>query len=284
MASKPTIAGPELELDAREIPGLGDQDPVATWPDQSGAGNDAIGENTPTFLDQGWTEEIPAVRLQNIAAPANNEAFQYDGSFIISSPGFTLFAVFEATDISAGLAIWGADSSSSPGNRFLELFVLADGSMVFNRSLDTYDIQTAPGVIVEGERYQVTVRFSITTGVILRVNEVEVGANPLSAGISLSYADSRLGEINEQTTGGVGQLWELISCSFGSVVTRPQHRILRLRRWKRSSLRPSFVYVLYGQSSLVSSSLTRRSLTSTVRSWSSTYETLRTHRPTRTAS
>lgn len=62
--SPPVTAGLVLHLDADQIPDVEDTDPVALWPDVSGAGNDAVtgGALSPTYKAIG-SNSLPAVRF-----------------------------------------------------------------------------------------------------------------------------------------------------------------------------------------------------------------------------
>lgn len=105
------IAGLQLWLDASQITGLGDGDPVATWPDESGNGNNATQPSSgarPTYQ----TNEInglPIIRFDGV----DDEL-----SFILTTPQpFTMFFVAkEITPAASGYGIpaWrmGYDSAS----------------------------------------------------------------------------------------------------------------------------------------------------------------------------
>jgi len=86
-------AGLKLWLDASTISGLDTGDPVATWPDRSGNGNDATasGAKQPTYLANSTLADLPVVRFDGtddgMATPLN-----------ISSGGYTVFAVFNYDD------------------------------------------------------------------------------------------------------------------------------------------------------------------------------------------
>ena len=220
MASRPIIANEEIELDVRDLT-LNDGDPVNTWPDSSGNGNDASGINTPLFVENGWTLGIDAVRLQDTGiVPNDDEAFSYDGSFFLNSD-FTIFAVFEILDISGHFAIIGSTSASTPP-RIVYLFGKSTGELIFNRGFDPYDVISAAGVIEQGKKYVVTARFAGINGMDLRVNGQEVAANPLATADIVDYAAPRIGQVNDQTTGGIGQVFGIdkhfayINCYSGA--------------------------------------------------------------------
>ena len=205
---KPLIANPEIEYDVRAL-ALNDGDPVATWPDSSGEGNDATGINTPLFVLNGWTLGVNAVRLQDTGiVPQDDEAFSFAAVPVFLNTEATFFAVFEPTDLSDGCAIIGSTSASTPP-RIFSLFVKPDGSIYFTKGFDPYNVQSAPGVIIEGRQYIVSARLNNATGMILRVNGVEVGADASADGKTniLDWASPRLGNINDQTTGGLGGIF-----------------------------------------------------------------------------
>ncbi len=185
MATKPDIANPEMEFDVRDLD-LNDGETVLIWPDASGKGNDAIraGTTTPNFVRNGWSDGIDAIRLQD-----QNQNFQE--RFIFSGePEFlnteaTFFIVFEATDLTDGVALLGSNFGTSPPPRLHSISVDIDGTIFYNKEFNPRLINSAPGVIEQGGRYIVTGRMSFVTGMILRVNGVEVGA--------LNNADARNG-------------------------------------------------------------------------------------------
>jgi hypothetical protein len=130
--------------------------------------------------------------------------------------------VVQPLDISGHMGLWGSDGGSSPGNRFIQLFVVSDGKIVFNRKLNTWDIQSAPGVIVEGEKYVITARSSGTQGMMIRVNGVQVAVDlGLTAGqITFDNLPTRIGVIDDQISGGIGRVFgekRIVWNSFHSI-------------------------------------------------------------------
>ena len=175
MADKPVIASPIFEFDTRIGHGLsqGDMTTVTLWPDQSGQGNDApLGAGTPEYLRTGWNASVPAVQI------VTGEYFDLTGGADLNNTDMTLFFVFEATDITGNLAIIGSASSSSFPRR-VTLVIKADGTLIFNFSaVAPGNCASAPGVIVGGGRYIVSLRFSQTTGMIIRAARTQVAATP----------------------------------------------------------------------------------------------------------
>lgn len=168
MATQPTIINPVMEWDARQETeaNLATVDP---WNDQSGEGNDASPVNTPQMLVTGWDAVTRAVRLEQ------TERFTYDDDAFQGNP-FTVFAVFRATSLGGspgGLAILGRSEGAAPP-RPVSLFVQPNGAIAFNLGSGASGILSASGVIVVGNDYVVTIRLSTVTGMILRVNGVEV--------------------------------------------------------------------------------------------------------------
>ncbi|MCK5650204.1 MAG: hypothetical protein KAJ42_02455, partial [Gemmatimonadetes bacterium] len=116
MATKPIIANPRGEYDARSLV-LPDQAQVVTWPDVSLAANNDLaaaggfaayqaigGVGTP------WSDTLPAVRLDDVPGPI--DVFSFPFGFGGSGTPITLFAVAEATQLDpagggGGMAFWG---------------------------------------------------------------------------------------------------------------------------------------------------------------------------------
>ena len=95
VAWNPTnIAGCVLWLDANQITGLNNGDPVATWSDMSGNGNDAtqaVGANQPTYRT-GRINGLPAVDFDggNDFLTANGAAPSFSGNDLPMSCFFVL--------------------------------------------------------------------------------------------------------------------------------------------------------------------------------------------------
>lgn len=199
MATKPTIASPRGEYDARSLV-LGDLAQVSPWPDVSGFGNNLIasggfaayqaagGAGTP------WSATLPAVRMDNVPGPI--DVFNLTG-FGTSGTAITLFVVAEATQLSpsgvgGGMAFWGtADGINPPVGVYL--FIAPDGAVWFSLGRDGgstgSNTRSAPGVVSPGERVIITARrldtpqmVGVSSGpTIIRVNGVQV-ASDLSSG------------------------------------------------------------------------------------------------------
>jgi hypothetical protein len=85
------IAGLKLWLDASRITGLADGDPVGTWSDLSGNGNDATqatGSKKPTYKTNIFNSK-PVVRFDGV-----DDFLSFTTSDL---PAFTVFLVFKAT-------------------------------------------------------------------------------------------------------------------------------------------------------------------------------------------
>jgi hypothetical protein len=200
---KPDIANPEIEFDVRSILGLNDGDTVLIWPDTSGQGNDANAQAglDPSFVVDGWTLGLPAVRMQD--SPGDeNENFQFSGEPEFVGTEVTFFLVFRVPDLSEGAAILGSSNGATPP-RIWDLSVDSDGTIFFNHQELPRLIESAPGTIVEDEMYIAVGRMSNTLGMILRVNGVEVGRNESATAKQniLSYPNARIGQSRDLRVG-----------------------------------------------------------------------------------
>ncbi len=207
MTDKPSIASPKVEFDARNIVGVPEQDwdRIVTWPDTAGdigGPYDASGGGGERrFEEFGVDGSRPQVRLRGAGSdPARIDQFTFDSSPFISSD-VTFFAVISAIDLSNNLAVIGSSNSATPP-RIYSIFVKTDGSVIFNRGTDPYDIISATGVVVEGGLYVITARGD-GNDMILRVNGVEVGSTA-SGGQVIAWSAPHLFRIRDGTTGGVG--------------------------------------------------------------------------------
>ncbi len=210
LSPKPVISDIEAEYDVRQLV-LNDLDPVSTWPDSSGNARDATSVAIdPTYLSAGWDIDTPAVRIEDDDASSDNEHFSFDGSWIIGT-ALTWFCVVEATDLTRNMAIIGANGSGSPGNRNFNLFVRgSDGALIWNRSLNTYDLVSPPGTIVEGGRYIIVLRMDASGVMDMRVNG-ELVAGPASGstlGLNVDWAATEgMAVVSDQITGGFGLIF-----------------------------------------------------------------------------
>lgn len=197
---KPTIAGLEIEYDAREETEA-EGSKVDPWNDQSGNANNAASEGTGAILlKAGWDAATAAVRLRG---SGRDDRFAYDGT-VFAGGGLTLFAVTKATDISDHLPTFGTDSATTPTGKRMSLWIHADGSVIFTFGTDPHDVRTATGVITAGEKYIITARSSAASGMVIRVNGAVAKAEAGKTTLLVENNDARLGEINDQTGGGVG--------------------------------------------------------------------------------
>ena len=192
---------PEIEYDTREL-SQDDLTTVTTIVDQSPEGNDATGVNSPQYELDAWGATLDQIRLQDAAAPNNDQAFSFDGS-VFAGTNLTLFAVLRAVDITSHLAIVGSSSQSTPPRR-IELFIQSNGSIVFGFQNDPHDIVSATGLVSTNDRVIITARHSSTGGKILRLNGSQVGANATSTTNLVSYDDARLGRVNTGVVGSPG--------------------------------------------------------------------------------
>ena len=174
MATKPTIAGLEIEFDASLLGGTySDGDTITTGNDESGNANHATGVNTPVYEATGWAPNAGgAARLLR----ADSDHFTFSGSSFIGTE-MTWFAVAEVGD--DGIIILSGYNTQTM--RMLSLYVTPDGAVVAG----FYDlapggpdnVTSADGLANEGDFVVLSFRHDNTTGKILRLNGVEVAAS-----------------------------------------------------------------------------------------------------------
>ncbi len=197
---KPTIAGLEIEYDAREETEE-EGAKVDPWNDQSGNANNAASEGTGgILLKAGWDAVTAAVRLRE---PGREDRFAYDGT-VFAGTAHTLFAVIQATDISDHVPIFGSDTATTPTGKRMSLWIHSDGSIIYTFGTDPHDVRTATGVITAGEKYIITARSSNASGMVIRVNGAVSKAEAGKTTLLVDNIDARLGEIIDTTGGGVG--------------------------------------------------------------------------------
>ncbi len=200
--TKPVIAGIEMEYDVRTLTALpqADYSVPNTWDDTSGNNNDATQTGAVRRFElRGWGGDEPAVRL-----PTNFISFSYDGT-VLENTEFTQFAVIHALSIADHYAVMGS-SVSGPFPRFPYILIRSDGSVVYTHGADPYNIRSAAGVVVAGSKYVISTRFS-STGMILRVNGVQVGADATALQAILDNQGARIGEIRDGLFGGLLQVF-----------------------------------------------------------------------------
>lgn len=90
-----SLAGLKLWLDADQITGLVDADPVTTWEDQSGRGNDVTGTGTtrPTY-QTGELNSLPVVRFDG----SDDVLERADALGLTGNPDLTIFVVGKANN------------------------------------------------------------------------------------------------------------------------------------------------------------------------------------------
>lgn len=202
---KPNIANPVIEFDSREVSGvpIADWGTVTTWPDTSGNNNDGTGGSGTRYEERGFGGTEPNIRFEDIP----DDHFHIP-VVTLAGNGFTLFAVFEPVVLTTAIGIIGSDGGSSPGPRNVELFVRTDGTLVFSRTADPLDLVSAPGVIVAGTKYVVTARYSSVTGMIIRVNGVQVGsvADAAALATQITWVIPSVGLNDDQSVGGIGRV------------------------------------------------------------------------------
>ena len=193
---RPNIANLEHEFDARPL----QEDPVVTWEDQSGNGNDGTGVNSPVWDPAGWT---PANRSQGavILDPAGGGShFTFDGSALVGTD-LTVFYVAELVAGGIGNIITGG-STTSTHLGMLQIVIAPSGALFFV-FFDTQgpphdDLISAAGLVAVGDRPIVTNRHSSVDGKSIRLNGAEVAANSAGTNPLNSWADPFIGKV--QTT------------------------------------------------------------------------------------
>ena len=216
MATKPIIANPRGEYDARSLV-LADQAQVNPWPDVSPAANNDLasaggfaayqavgGVGTP------WSDTLPAVRMDAVPGPI--DVFSFPIAFGGSGTAITLFVVAEATDLAgSGMAFWGTTDGINPPVG-VYLFIAPDGSVWFSLGADGgtsgSNTRTGPGVVSPGDRVIITARrldtpqmVGVSSGpTIIRVNGIEV-ASDLSSGWVDFWFNPRMHRCNMPSTG-----------------------------------------------------------------------------------
>lgn len=193
MATKPTISNPEIELDARTLV-LADGAPVATWPDQSGQGNDGVtltADRRPSYQPDLWVplSGIPSVQFLDTGSPPDaDESLGYD-STVWGNTELTLFIVGRIIDLSEGGAFIGVTSGGTPP-REMDVSVFPDGTLFFGFGTETIptaiqtNIISAPGVVKEGELLLITCRHTNGAagvdpeGMLIRLNGKQVASVP----------------------------------------------------------------------------------------------------------
>jgi hypothetical protein len=135
------LAGLEAWYKADAITGLADADPVATWIDSSGNGNDATqgtGDNKPTYQTN-ELNGLPVVRFDGI-----NDVLS--ASFTLDQP-LSLFLVFMATNTAENEWIVDGTTLATMGVRIFnnQLIITADASLFSGTAYTqgTYKVATA---------------------------------------------------------------------------------------------------------------------------------------------
>lgn len=118
------IEGLVLWLDASTLVGLDDGDPVTTWTDGSGEGNDATGVNDPTYR----TNQLNGLPVVRFTGDVDDTLFTHPTLVL---PEFTVLVVIRATGDGA---IWGRQADAQPQ---LRIGQSAD-------VLSTYDLNSNP--------------------------------------------------------------------------------------------------------------------------------------------
>jgi hypothetical protein len=206
---QPVIAEQRIELDSRgpePLPLV--ENPVGSgffgeWPDDSGSvtpgavtvtGN---GSPRPTWEKFGWDPNGRALGVVDFSSLSCHMNV-FDGGLGLgynAGPGgarLTLFFVVEATDLTTGacVLIGGNDNRV---RRNVVVWIAQDGAVHFDYNDGGGDdnTETAPGLVAEGDRLQITCRAG-DGGRIIRVNGVEVGSS-IGTGTLITYPTMFIG-------------------------------------------------------------------------------------------
>ncbi len=254
-----TIARPIVEFDVRDIgfPYV-DQEVITLWKDletsdpqgRTDAGSQQL-SGEPTFLVDGWTPGIPAVRFVG-AFPPNPTNPEYSfmtwpgggaipGASNWQGNNYTIFGVMRAIDISLNATFIGNTAGLSPNfPKKVAIWVQPDGSIAvhhtdeeFSGNLQpgsSFSLETVPGLVEPGDDLLISLTcsavFGLRQGKILRINGVEVARNDQAfAAFFQESINPALGQgFPEQTGPGpatVGGLDRLIvyMSAFGSLAS-----------------------------------------------------------------
>jgi hypothetical protein len=210
---QPVIAEQRIELDSRgpePLPLV--ENPVGsgffgTWPDDSGStvpgavtvtGN---GSPRPTWEEKGWDPNGRALGVVDFST-LSCRMDVFDGGLGLGYNAgpqgdpqgrrVTVFLVCEATDLTQGhIVLLGGNDNRVRRN--LLVAILQDGTVAFdyNDSGGDDNTRTAPGLVAEGDRLQITCRAG-DGGRIIRVNGVEVGSS-IGTGTLITYPTMMIG-------------------------------------------------------------------------------------------
>jgi hypothetical protein len=222
MATKPIIANPRCEYDARSLV-LADLATVVTWPDVSPFGTNDLSQGQGAAKYQQiaslggagtpWSLTLPAVRIEDDEPSLDN--FSFPTPFGSVGTPITLFVVGEASRLDGtfgGMAFWGTSDGINPPVG-VYLFISAAGEIWFimgaNGALSASRVVSAAGLIKPGDRFIITARreefpssFEVSAGpMIIRLNGEQVGFRGSSAWTDFWFSP-RMHQCNLPSTGG----------------------------------------------------------------------------------
>ncbi|MDJ0824195.1 MAG: Hint domain-containing protein [Rhodobacter sp.] len=168
--------------------------------DSDGTGADTSGNgNTAAFADGAFQNTVGSAVFDGL-----NDYVQISDTSQYAVASATIHGTFTvatgsldgtpSTDINdPGLqALVSRDSSGFDGGGHLTIYVDGDGSIFIRHQSDTqsYEIRTDPGVVSEGQNFDLVYAFSDTGGMVLYVDGVEVGSNtdPVTNGDSIALS------------------------------------------------------------------------------------------------
>lgn len=188
----PVMDGLVLWLDASQIVGLNDGDPVSTWPDSSGNGNDATqatASKKPTY-ETGVQNGLPVVRLDGV------DDFLRTASFTAIPQPLTYFVVLNSVNGNSGQVVF--DGVVSSPRCLLGIFPINTWDMYSNGA------DTVAGVVSSGSFNLLTALFSgssstltINSGIPVTVNPGTDGTTGVSVGVRFSDTQNWGGDVGE---------------------------------------------------------------------------------------
>jgi hypothetical protein len=205
-----TISRPIVEFDVRNIgfPYV-DQEVITLWEDletsdpqgRTDAGAQQL-SGEPTFLVDGWTPGVDAVRFVGAFPPVpTNPEYSFmtwagggsvPGASNWQGNNYTIFGVMRAIDITLNATFCGNTAGLSPNfPKKVAIWVQPDGSIAVHhtdeenagtlQSGSSFSLETAPGLVEPGDDLLISLTcsavFGPRQGKILRINGVEVARN-----------------------------------------------------------------------------------------------------------
>ena len=166
--------------------------------DSDGSGVDASGNGNTAAFTGGAFQNVTGSAVLDGA----NDYVEIPDAIQYAITNATIHATFTATASSLDgtlsttvndpslQALVSRDSSGFDGGGHLTIYVDGDGSIYIRHQSDTqnYEIRTAPGLVTEGQEFDLVYEFSDNGGMVLYVDGVQVGSNtdPATNGDSIA--------------------------------------------------------------------------------------------------